>query len=202
MSVRGAILAGGMASRFGGRPKGLARVGGERIIDRVAQVMRAALGSPPLLVANDPTAESWIADLEVRKDLLEGCGSLGGIYTALSAAAGPVLVVAWDMPFVSSELLSTLARGADDVDVLVPASAGPHGVEPMCAVYGPGCTTAIREQLANEDYRATGFHEQVTVGTLSPEEVSRHGDPETLFFNVNTEEDLARAEEIWRAQHI
>ncbi|MDQ5839789.1 MAG: NTP transferase domain-containing protein, partial [Chloroflexota bacterium] len=39
VSVRGAILAGGGATRFGGKPKGLELVGGERILDRLVRVM-------------------------------------------------------------------------------------------------------------------------------------------------------------------
>ena len=40
MSCTGVILAGGAASRFGGLPKGLERVDGRRIIDRVASALR------------------------------------------------------------------------------------------------------------------------------------------------------------------
>ncbi|MEY4608770.1 MAG: MobA-like transferase domain, partial [Gemmatimonadota bacterium] len=40
MSCTGVILAGGGATRFGGRPKGLEVVAGERIIDRVARGLR------------------------------------------------------------------------------------------------------------------------------------------------------------------
>jgi molybdopterin-guanine dinucleotide biosynthesis protein A len=39
--VIGAILAGGAGSRFGGMPKGLERVGGVRVIDRVATALRS-----------------------------------------------------------------------------------------------------------------------------------------------------------------
>ncbi len=54
--MRGAILAGGGATRFGGGPKGLETVGGERILDRLAEVLASALGTPPILVANAPGA--------------------------------------------------------------------------------------------------------------------------------------------------
>ncbi len=50
--MRGAILAGGAASRFGGEPKGLWEVGGERILDRAVRALRTAVGSDPLIVAN------------------------------------------------------------------------------------------------------------------------------------------------------
>ena len=66
--VRGAILAGGGATRFGGKPKGLERVGGERILDRLAEAMTQALGTPPLLIANAPEASAWRSDLRIVAD--------------------------------------------------------------------------------------------------------------------------------------
>ena len=63
--MRGVILAGGGATRFEGRPKGLEMVGGRRILDRVADVLFEALGTPPLIVANAPEAASWRPDLEL-----------------------------------------------------------------------------------------------------------------------------------------
>jgi len=38
--ITGAIVAGGASSRFGGQAKGLLRVGGQRIIDRIASALR------------------------------------------------------------------------------------------------------------------------------------------------------------------
>ncbi len=68
MAIRAAVLAGGAASRFSGRPKGLERVGGERILDRVVQTVQEALGTPPMLVANAPAASGWRDDLAVTPD--------------------------------------------------------------------------------------------------------------------------------------
>jgi molybdopterin-guanine dinucleotide biosynthesis protein A len=198
INVRGVVLAGGAASRFGGKPKGLERVGGERILDRVVRVVQQTTGHPPLLVANAPEARTWRPGLEIKADVRPGCGSLGGIFTAVSAGEGPVLVVAWDMPFVSPDLLAALVKGAEGFDAFLPESGGKRGVEPLCAVYGPACEPAIRDRLDQEDFRAIGFHEDVRVGTLAAEQVAAFGNPETLFFNVNTAEDLARAEELWR----
>lgn len=196
--MRAAILAGGAASRFGGRPKGLERVGGERILDRVVAAVEQAVESAPLLVANAPNAPTWRDGLAVSRDIVTGCGSLGGIYTALRAAAGPVLVVAWDMPFVTPDLLRALVDGSEGYDVFLPESDGPLGLEPLCAVYGEACAEALRDRLAQEDLRATGFHDLVRVGTLPRDRLATLGDPEMLFFNVNTAADLERAQTIWR----
>jgi len=196
--VRGAVLAGGAASRFGGRPKGLERVGGTRILDLVVGALEEAIGEPPVLVANAADADRWRPGITVVRDLLPQRGSLGGIYTAVSCAEGPVLVLAWDMPFVPVPLLRALADGASGYDVFLPESAGKRGLEPLCGVYGPACGPAIRAALDREDYRAIGFHPSVRVGRLSLDEVGRHGDPALLFYNVNTAEELAEAEAMWQ----
>jgi molybdopterin-guanine dinucleotide biosynthesis protein A len=196
--VRGAVLAGGAATRYGGKPKGLERVGGERILDRLVAALTAATGDTPVLVANAPDAGQWAPGLRVVTDPRPDCGSLGGIYSALTAGEGPVLLVAWDMPFVSVELLEALTAGASDFDVFLPESGGRRGVEPFCGVYGQACVEPVVRQLDDEDYRAVGFHAAVRLGHLPLETVSRFGDPATLFFNVNTPDDLAQAEELWR----
>src|SRR3954453_7172358 len=151
LRVKGAILAGGGATRFGGKPKGLEVVGGERILDRLARVMTSALGEAPLLVANAPDAAEWRPDLRTVSDLRPGLGSLGGIYTAVVTAPAPVVCVAWDMPFVSHALIRALAHGLTQYDAMLPQSDGRRGVEPLCAAYGPACSAAISTSLDQGD---------------------------------------------------
>lgn len=196
--MRGAILAGGGATRFGGRAKGLELVGGERILDRLVRAFESALGELPLLVANAPDAESWRADLRAVSDVQPGYGALGGIYTAVITAPAPVVCVAWDMPFVSDSLIQRLAEGLEQYDAMLPQSDGRRGVEPLCAAYGPACRDAIAASLAAGDLRAIGFHDRIRVGILPLEQVRALADPDLLFFNVNTADDLARADQLWR----
>lgn len=198
--MRSAVLAGGAASRFEGRAKGLELVGGARLLDRVVEMVREATGADPLLVANAPDAKDWYPGLEVMADLIPNCGSLGGIFTAVAAREGPVLVVGWDMPFVSADLLRALVGGFEGYDAFLPESLGPLGVEPLCAVYGPACKDPIKESIILEDFRTTAFHHAVRAGSLSLEQVTALGDPETLFFNVNEPEHLQVAESMWRKQ--
>jgi len=198
--VRSVILAGGGATRFEGRPKGLELVGGRRILDRVADVLLEALGTPPLVVANAPEAPDWRPDLEVVGDVRPGLGALGGIYTAVVKAPAPVVVVAWDMPFLGASLIRALAGGLADADACLPSSGGPRGAEPLCAAYGPACRPAIEQCLAEGDLRAIGFHRFIRVGILPIESVSALVDPALAFFNVNTANDLAEAEASWQAR--
>jgi molybdopterin-guanine dinucleotide biosynthesis protein A len=191
--MNGAIVAGGMASRFGGRPKGLERVAGIRIIDRLVEAFLAAFGELPLLVANAPAAADWRPGLRVVADTVPDLGALGGIYTAVCEAPAPVVLVAWDMPFVTPGLLRALGAGLDTTDACLPESDGPRGVEPLCAAYGPAVRPAIEAGLARGDRRAVAFHDSVRVAILNGELVRSFGDPGRLFFNVNTAEDLERA---------
>jgi len=198
--LRGAVLAGGAASRYGGIPKGLLEVRGERILDRVVDTMTGVLNELPLLIANAPDAATWRPDLDTLADVRPGFGSLGGIYTAVTAGEGPVLCAAWDMPFLSGPLLSSLvdcfANG--DYDAVLPESSGRRGLEPLCAVYGPACGPAIEKRLTAGDLRAISFHPDVRVGILSLARVRELGDPAQLFFNVNAPADLERAEAMWQ----
>ena len=194
--VQGAILAGGHATRFAGKPKGLESVGDERILDLVAEALKAGLGIDPILVANVPEAAAWRADLRVIPDMTPGLGALGGLYTAVALAPAPVVCVAWDMPFVTGALVRRLAEGLEHSDVFLPASGNRRGVEPLCAAYGPACRGAIERAIADGDGRAIGFHRHVRVGILSEADVSTLGNAAKLFFNVNTEHDLARAQEL------
>ena len=198
--MRGAVLAGGAATRYGGVPKGLLAVGSERILDRVVDRVQAVTGALPLLVANAPGASAWRPDLKTIPDARPGCGSLGGIYTAVTAAPESVLCVAWDMPFVPDALLRALVDGAaaGNYDAFLPESSGRRGLEPLCAVYGPACGPAIARRLETGDLKAISFHTDVRVGILSLAQVRGFGDPDELFFNVNTPDELERAEALWR----
>ena len=149
-------------------------------------------------MANAPDASEWRPDLRTVSDVHPGFGALGGIYTAVIEAPAPVVCVAWDMPFVSESLIGALAEGLEAADAVLPQSDGRRGVEPLCAAYGSACREAIAASLAEDDLRAIGFHHRIRVGILPLDQVRALADPDLLFFNVNTADDLARADQLWR----
>ena len=189
----GVILAGGQASRYGGRPKGLERVAGVRIIDRVAEVL-SSVTDDLLLIANDPTSGGWLPDVRRESDVRPGLGGLGGIHAALVHAARPVLVVAWDMPFVPPTLLLEIVAAGASADAAVPESGSRRGLEPLCGYYTGACLPAIERRLEAGDRRVIGFFDDVRIARVPYEAVARHGDPAMIFMNVNTPEDLGHAE--------
>jgi molybdenum cofactor guanylyltransferase len=190
--VTGVVLAGGQATRFGGQPKGLELVRGIRIVDRVLAALRAATDDL-LLVANDPAAPAWLPGIRTVRDARPGKGSLGGIYSALLHTDTPVLIVAWDMPFVTAPLLVKLREA--DADAVVYESGSPRGVEPLCALYRRACIGPIERRIDAGDLRAVGFFEDVGVVRLPAPP-----DPDVTFMNVNTPSDLALAEGVAAGQ--
>lgn len=193
--MTGAIIAGGSASRLAGRPKGLEIVSGARIIDRVVAALRPHCTD--LLIAPgslDPTG--WIGGATVAPDLLPVKASITGIHAAVAAAATDVVAVAWDMPFVPAALIGELIRRRrPSAAAVVPVVGGRP--EPLCAVYAqraadPFAIAVLSGKLKVGDVLA----ELDDVEWVDDAALRQFGDPEVMFFNVNTPADLDRAERI------
>jgi len=141
----GVVLAGGRNTRFGGAPKALEHVGGRRIVDRVQHALQA-VSADVVMIANDPTTYQTVT-LEKRGDSRADAGPVGGLREALLWAQERglpgALVVACDMPFVPAALLDALWAASEGCDGAVAQSAGPRGVEPLCAAYRTSCLTAM-----------------------------------------------------------
>ncbi len=196
-SALAVLLAGGANRRYQGRQKALESVGGELIAVRAIQVLGEA-ADRVVLVANDGEAFKSLG-LETRPDLRPGLGALGGIFTAVSWAEElgyrGALVAACDMPFLSAGLLGRLAEDAEADEVVAPESESRRGLEPLCAFYGAGCRAAIEAALDRGDRAVISFFPNVRLRVIPLAEIARFGNPELLFLNVNTPEDLERAEE-------
>lgn len=155
----------------------------------------AAVTADVVLASNDPLAEGWLPGIRVFPDVHRHSGGLAGVH-AVVAEGRDVLVVAWDMPFVSPEILRALmaAAQAHAADVVVPASDSPHGIEPFCAYYAARVAETLDQFFASGGGAARDFVRRVTrLHVLSPAEVAALGDPHRLFFSVNTAADLERA---------
>ena len=100
-----AILAGGKASRFGGRDKSALLVDGRTILERQIAELRSAAADVMVIGGQREN----IRRSDAVTDRVPGCGPLGGLHAALAAAHGDhVVVVACDMPFVTASLISHL----------------------------------------------------------------------------------------------
>jgi molybdopterin-guanine dinucleotide biosynthesis protein A len=188
-----AIIAGGQATRLGGRDKAALLVGGTPILERQLAAVRG-LVDHLLIVANDDDRYRHTG-VPIVKDVVSGAGSLGGVLTAVSAAPDDrVLVLAADMPFVVRGLLAYLVGRGALVDVAIPN--GVEGYQPLCATYSRACVPELTLRAHGRRLRLVDFVRETTalrIAELTADELAPFGDEATLFMNVNTPEDYARA---------
>jgi len=188
-----AILAGGRARRLGGRDKAALRIGSASILDRQLALLRPLIGRI-LIVADDETPFAG-SGVPVVPDLKPGAGALGGLYTAITAAATPrTLVLACDLPFLEGKFLEALVRRAlaGRAQAVVPRTA--DGWQPLCAAYHRNCVPVMEQAL---DRDSTGIVEvlpALKVDAIASEELARLGFSERVFRNINTPADWETAQ--------
>ena len=174
---------------MGGVAKGLLEMGGERIIDRIAGAMRP-LTSRMLIISSDSGAAEWLPGAEVIPDERPGGGALAAIATALRAAASDVVVVAWDMPFVTDDVLRPLLGAGDEYDATIWQL--PSGNEPLCACYRQSALPLLDAAIARGIRRARDAASILRVRVLA--------DPPargvSSFLSINTPSDLIRARQL------
>jgi len=193
--LTGAVLVGGRSQRMGSDKALMVIDGGVPLVAALVGALQTCC-EEVLLVGGDP-ARFVGRDLSARfvADAAPGAGPLAGILGALDHARHPgCLVVACDMPFVTSELLQAMAAEPTDYSAL--AYPGPDGLEPLLAIYTRTCTELLRAALAVGELRARDFLARLGARAL-PDAVLDRVDPERrASTNVNTPEELAAAHRI------
>jgi molybdopterin-guanine dinucleotide biosynthesis protein A len=188
-----AILAGGRATRFGGRDKSALLVDGVTMLERQIEMLDT-IADDLLIVGRDPAHGGRPADrARVIADIVPGCGPLGGLHAALTAARGDaLLLVACDMPYLTAAFVEHLLALAGDADAVVPRSE--RGYHPLCAVYTRACLEPAAARLADRRLKMLELVDSVRTRVVPIEDIRRFGDPDRLLANVNTPADYAGLE--------
>jgi molybdopterin-guanine dinucleotide biosynthesis protein A len=184
-STLGVVLAGGAGSRLGGA-KAMVELAGRPLISYPLAAVEAA-GLEPLVVAK-PDTELPRLDCRVLREPPTPRHPLCGILTALRIAPA-IVVVGCDMPFAEPALLAYLAAAPGPL--VVPEVDG--APEPLMARYDAALIEPLEEEMAREAPLRTAI-ERLHPRLLSAAESSSFGDPQRIFFNVNSRDDLDRAE--------
>ena len=131
-------------------------------------------------------------DAKTAVDIYADSGSLGGIFTGLTAASNDWgMVVACDMPFLNAGLMRYMLGLRPGYDAIVPVPEGYP--EPTHALYSKACLPHIERRLKAGQLKIAGFFDDVRVRYVGAKEISRFDLEQLSFFNVNTPEDLSRA---------
>lgn len=189
----GVVLSGGRGRRIGGA-KALVPLAGRPLISYPVQALRSVL-TDVRIVAKPGTELPALDGVEVWAEPEEPRHPLVGIVHALRLAAPrAVLVCAADMPFLTRDALAGLAA-ADPRGAPAVVAARPGGLEPLLGCYQPQAAGLLEPAAvqARAPLRAA-------VAAMAPALLDLGPDADRVLFNVNSNEDLARAEVILRAE--
>jgi molybdopterin-guanine dinucleotide biosynthesis protein A len=193
----GVILAGGLATRYGGENKAFLKVGGMQILDRLFDLF-SELFDDIILVTNRPRDFlEW--DALIVTDIFPVRSSLTGIHAGLFYASHPfAFFSACDTPFLKREIIETvLSEIEPGADLVLPRTSA--GFEPLCAAYSRRCLKPAEDHLRANKLKIHLALKDCRIKTISEDRL-REKDPDLVsFFNVNTPQDLARAEQMLNA---
>lgn len=172
-----------------GRDKALLPWAGSTLIDLAIARLRSCCARVSILCGPEPRYADHGVPITV--DVAPGTGPLGGLLTGLLQLTETGLFLAVDLPNVPADLLAHLVALGPGHDVVV--SVSERGPEPLCAVYSPACLEPVRQRVWAGDLKMTSFWPAVRVREVLPHELSRFGDPEVFFRNLNAPSDLTES---------
>jgi len=183
------VLAGGKSSRMG-RDKAFVTWRGQTLLERALGTARGIAGRVWIVGAR-ATFEPFG---EVVEDVFADRGPLGGIHGALLASRTDLnLVLAVDLPFVSTQLLSYLIERSKDTESSATVPRLAAGWEPLCATYRREFAEVAEQALREGRNAIHPLLEAGPVTAVSEEELEGQGFSARMFRNVNTVGDLSSA---------
>jgi molybdopterin-guanine dinucleotide biosynthesis protein A len=211
--IAGAILAGGLATRYGGTNKAALDLGdGRTLLEHISGELSAAGVGEVIVCANAQAAQAARAGgLKAVPDRREHLGPLAGIEAALAHYAGPggeltaeprggertveprydaTVLLACDMPGITASEISALIDAFRQAQAAIVVAEMPDfSWQPLCSVVHNGILADVRAALDAGQLGVQRLWRRL--GAVSV----RFAD-DRPFFNVNTPEDMARWREI------
>lgn len=187
-SVNAIVLCGGRSSRMG-VDKAFIKAGGRTLIERQVEALSGRFRKV-ILATNSPEKYRFPGRVETVADGVPGLGPVGGLAAALERSDSRYnFAVACDMPFVNPDLAAYLAGSVKrGWQAVVPFYGGEY--QPLCAVYSKDCLPEIKEALARNRLKLVGLFSRLKVRKVPLKELTKFGDPEIYFRNINTPRDL------------
>jgi molybdopterin-guanine dinucleotide biosynthesis protein A len=194
------ILAGGLSERFG-QDKGLVRLAGKPLVRHVFQRVSQIVDEVLVIVSSSRQRESYsqvVPETQVFLDIKDRQSPLVGALTGLTNACGDYsIILPTDTPFVIANVLRLLFELSHGMDAVIPR--WPNGyIEPLQAVYRTGSAlNAAEKAIQQGEVRLFNMIMLLSKVRYLSTLVVQQIDPElTTFFNINTINDLRKAEKL------
>jgi molybdopterin-guanine dinucleotide biosynthesis protein A len=186
INIAGAILAGGRASRFEGRPKGLLHLpDGQTFIARLLAEMNGAGLDTVVISANEKEPYADLGAL-VIPDLRPSIGPLGGIEAVLShyrQKAGAVLFLPCDLPRLTRhEIQRLLDSFRQRPEGILSAETADGAGQPLCSVVPVAMLDQFSEAVRSGRFGMKKLWNELGAGAVRFDRSDR-------FFNINSQSD-------------
>jgi molybdopterin-guanine dinucleotide biosynthesis protein A len=197
LDVEGFILVGGASSRMGADKSGLL-LNGKTTVSLISEALRPVTSRVSVV---GTSVEATSSGLRGVPDLHEHWGPLGGIQAALNACETVhCIIIACDLPFVTSELLAYLFKIRSEADT-APAAVVPlqsdGRPQPLCAVYSKApCLAAAEKSIALGEHTPRAMLDKIDTRYVDFGELRNLSGSEHFFLNLNHPEDYEEAKEI------
>lgn len=194
----GVILAGGLSRRMEGPEKSLLEMNGKTLVGRVAEKLKQQTPQIILNANGDPSRFSNLG-LEVQQDTVEGfAGPLAGVLAGMRWAqknsnVSHIITAAADTPFFPKSYVKEMRDTArqDNAEIALASSNGRR--HPVFGLWPVKLADELQHFLVVEENRKVMlFVERYTNCMVTFENNKNDIDP---FFNVNTPDDMLKAEE-------
>jgi molybdopterin-guanine dinucleotide biosynthesis protein A len=189
MDVSAIVLAGGRSTRFGD-DKLAAWIGGETVLDRTVDAVRAVAVDIVIVTGVDGRA-ALPAGVRVAIDAEPDGGPLVGVVAGLEAAANPTVFIAGgDMPWLVPEVLTALLLALQPGNEAAALEADGRAQQLPLAVHREPALAAARV-LTAAGGRRLGALTEVLDTALVPEADWRAYDPEAATLrDIDVPDDL------------
>jgi molybdenum cofactor guanylyltransferase len=184
------ILAGGKSSRMG-RDKAFLQLRDETLLAHALKLSAAI--TKEVKIVGDATKFSAFG--RVVEDVYPNRGPLGGIHAALSTSSTDLnLMLAVDLPFVGADFLQYLLARARESTAIVTLPRAAGGLQPLCAVYRRPFAEIAEEALRNGRNKIDSLFAKAGTCVIEDDELVRAGFSSEMFRNLNTPDDLEKAQ--------
>ena len=194
--VAGAILAGGLARRMGGRDKPLLSLAGRPVLEHVVDRLRPQV-AVLILNANGAPGRFAAYGMPVVPDTMPGhLGPLAGVLAAMEWVSNhypdieQLVTVPCDTPLLPGNLVDRLSDAPRQLgaDLACAVSAGRR--HPVVALWPVRLRRELRDALAGEGVRKV----DEWAGRYRRADVQFDAEGVDPLFNINSPEDMAAAE--------
>ena len=185
------VLTGGRSSRMGSDKAMLRLPDGETLLEHALALAASVASEVRLLGSREKYAAlAWAG--EIVEDIYPDCGPLAGIHAGLQSSDTELnLVLAVDMPSMTSPCLEYLVHRAENSEALVVVPEIDGRQQPLCAIYRKSFFAVAEQALAAGRNKVNAAFVPESTLVVSQEELQAAGFSTSLFANVNTEGEWA-----------